>query len=52
VAHVQVFDEPGLGRPPAEQLAGLCAGGWLVDREDLPRKPKVSAGTGAVATFR
>jgi hypothetical protein len=36
VALVQVFDEPGLDRPPPEQLAGERGGGRLVDRENVP----------------
>ena len=41
VALVQVIDEPGLDRPPPEELAGLRAGGRLVDREDLPQPAEI-----------
>jgi hypothetical protein len=38
---VEVRDEPGVGRLPAEQLAGQCAGSWGVNREEAGQPSEV-----------
>ena len=40
---VEIGDEPGLGRLPAEQLAGQRARGWGVNREEAAKPAKVLA---------